>query len=360
LEAAVTTLRLDGVESELRKLWEAAGRATPTRTMTLVALCETREHVPIAERALAHATPRHGARSLLVEWCESDLPRIDASARLRTSPRGEPCSESIHLFVHGAARAFVPDAISRFLAPDLPALVWWVGDLPDHEVLLDRVATVSRATIAIVDANAMDLRDLPVLDGLARRTARVALADFCWQRLRTWQELTARFFDVPEAAADLAEPRSLTVEFQRRARDPEPVSNQAALYVGWLAARLGLRKLDWPSASRARMVSPDGELLVDFKPVERDGVTDGSLVDVTLRAGQGTYRVHRSVDDCGVICWEGERPGAPFPNQCVRSHTLDDGTLLDRVLQRPLRDPLYEASLAAAASLVADVMPGAQ
>ena len=57
---------------------------------------------------------------------------------------------------------------------------------------------------------------------------------------------------------------------------------------------------------------------------------------------------------------EGDRPNAPFPNQCVRSHALDDGTLLDRVLQRPLRDPLYEASLAATASIVADVMPRAK
>lgn len=355
----MTALRLDGVEPELRKLWDAAGRSTPTRTMTLVALCETSAHVPIAERALSHAAARHGARSLLVEWRDGDAPRIDATAKLRTSSRGDPCSEAIQLFVHGDARAFVPDAVSRLLAPDLPALVWWVGDLPDHEVLLDRVATVARATIAIVDANAMDLRDLPVLDGLARRTAKVALADFCWQRLRTWQELMARFFDVPEAAGDLAAPRSLKLEFQKRAKDPEPLSNQAALFVGWLATRLGLRKVDWPSESRARLVSPEGEFVVDFVAGSRAGVPDGSLLDVTLEAGDGSYRVHRSSEDCSVICWEGHRPGAPFPNQCVRAHVLDDGTLLDRVLQRPLRDPLYEASLAAAASIVADLLvPG--
>jgi glucose-6-phosphate dehydrogenase assembly protein OpcA len=351
---------LDHVDAELRKHWDAAGRSTPTRTMTLVALCETREHVPVAERAMAHATARHGARSLLVEWCGGAEARIDARVTLRRSPRGEPCSESIHLLVHGDARTFVPDAVSRLLAPDLPALIWWVGDLPDQEVLLDRVATVARATIAIVDANAMDLRDLPVLDGLARRTAKVALADFCWQRLRTWQELMARFFDVPEAAADLEQPRALQIRFQKRARDPEPVSNQAALYAGWLATRLGLRKVDWPTESRARLVSPEGELLLDFTSVDRPGVFEGSLVDVTLHAGDGTYRVHRSEEDSGVICWEGERPNAPFPNQCVRTHVLDDGALLDRILQRPLRDPLYEASLAAAASLIADILPGAK
>jgi glucose-6-phosphate dehydrogenase assembly protein OpcA len=152
----VTAIRLDNVESELRKQWDAAGRSTPTRTMTLVALCETTDHVPTAERALAHATPRHGARSIVVECCLGGDSRIDARVKLRTSSRGEPCSESIHLLVHGDAREFIPDSVARLLAPDLPALVWWVGDLPDHEVLLDRVATIARATIAIVDANAMD------------------------------------------------------------------------------------------------------------------------------------------------------------------------------------------------------------
>lgn len=351
---------LDRVEAELRKEWDNAGRSTPTRTMTLVALCETHTHAPVAEQAMAYAAARHGARSVVVEWCGGDVARIDAGVSLRRTPQGVPCSEAVHLFVHGEARAYVPDAIVRLLAPDLPALVWWVGDLPDEEVLLDRVARIARATIAIVDANAMDLRDLPVLDSLARRTAKVALADFCWQRLRTWQELMARFFDVPEAAKDLAAPRTLRVQFQQRARDPEPLSNQAALYVGWLATRLGLRKVEWPTDTRVRLASPDGELLVDFESVDRPGVPEGSLIDVTLHAGEGTYRVHRAVDDCSVICWEGDRPGAPFPNQCVRSQVLDDGVLLDRILQRPLRDPLYEASLAAAAALVSDIAPGAK
>lgn len=346
-------IALDSVESELRKLWDARGRSSPTRTMTLVAMCETPEHVPIAERAIAHAAARHGARAVIVGFHEG-TPGVDAEVSLISSPSGVPCSEVIRLFARGDARDFVPDAVARLLAPDLPALVWWVGDLPDREVLLDRVATVARATMAIVDANAMDLRDLPVLDTLARRAGKVAIADFCWHRLRAWQELMARFFDTPEALVDLSSPRSLTIKFQRRERAPEPASNQAALFVGWLAARLGLRKLDWTSNTCARLVSPEGELLVDFVSVSRAGLVAGSLVDVTLRAGEGTYRVHRG-DDPSVLCWEGDRPNVPFPNQCVRAEIADDGALLDRVLQRPLRDPLYEASLAAAASIVAEL-----
>lgn len=330
-------LALDRVEGQLRKLWEAEGRSAPTRTMTLVAMCETTEHVPIANQALAHAAPRHGARSVLVSF-EHGSSGIEAEVSLHKSPTGVPCAELIRIHAHADARGFVADAVARLLAPDLPALVWWVGDLPDREVLLDRVATIARATIAIVDANAMDLRDLPALQALAASASRVAIADFCWHRLRSWQELMARFFDVPEAAADLAAPRSLTIQFHQRGRDPERASNQAVLFAGWLSARLGKK------------------LAVEYVPVTRAGLVDGSLVDVTLRAGEGTYRVHRADDDPSVVCWEGERPNVPFPNQCVRTTMPDDGTLLDRVLQRPLRDPLYEASLAAAAALVSELL----
>jgi glucose-6-phosphate dehydrogenase assembly protein OpcA len=325
-------IALDRVDGELSKLWEAAGRRTPTRTMTVVALCETPGHVPIAEQAVAYAAPRHGARSLVVAF-DAAGSGVDADVALHTSQKGVPCAELIRLTAHGDARTFVPDAVARLLAPDLPVLVWWVGDLPDHEVLLDRVTQIARATIAIVDANAMDLRDLPVLDALARRDRNVAIADFCWQRLRTWQDMMARFFDNDAAVIDLSSPKSLRIEFQQRARDPERASNQAALFAGWLSARLG------------------GNFPVEYVPVKREGLVEGSLVDVVLRAGEGCYRVHRAPEEASVVCWEGERPGVPFPNQCVRTQIPDDGTLLDRVLTRPLRDPLYETSLTTAAAI---------
>jgi len=349
---------LDRIEHELSVLW---GERTPTRTMTLAALCETPAHAEVALKALAHAAPRHGVRTLVVEWQDQHdgTPKIDAEVSLYQGPRG-PCAEGVRLFAVGDARTFVPESVARLLAPDLPTLVWWVGDLPDHDVLLDRVASIARASVAAVDANVMDLRDLAVLDRLSKTARHVALADFCWHRLRTWQELLARFFDLPEPLEDLRSPRTLKVRFQRRARDPEPLSNQAALFIGWLMTRFGLTHAKWGEPGKARLSGPTAELLLEVVPEQVEGVADGALLAVELHAGPGCYAVKRAVEDPFVICWEGERPGVPFPNQCVRSHVLDDGTLLERVLLRPVRDPLYEASLAAAATLVADIAPKAR
>lgn len=350
-------IALDQVEGALRGMW---GERTPTRTMTLVALCETPAHAEVAAKALAHAAPRHGVRTLLVEWDDRPAPpKIEAELSLYEGPRG-PCAEAVRLYSTGDARTFVPEGIARLLAPDLPTLVWWVGDLPDDDVLLDRVSSIARATVAAVDSNVMDLRDLPVLERLAKTTLHVALADFGWHRLRTWQELLARFFDLPEPAEDLRALKSLKVRFQRRARDPEPLSNQAALYVGWLMTRFGLTHAKWWEPGKARLSGPSAELSLEVIPESIEGIADGSLLSVELHAGPGCYAVKRQVEDPFVLCWEGERPDVPFPNQCVRSHILDDGTLLERVILRPVRDPLYEASLAAAATLVSDIAPKAR
>ncbi|MGZ3422729.1 MAG: glucose-6-phosphate dehydrogenase assembly protein OpcA, partial [Polyangiales bacterium] len=322
---------LEKIDGELRKLWEAQGPKPRSRTMTLVALCETEEHEPIALRGLSTAAPLHNARAVLVGCRPGAEPSITAEIELLDGPQG-PAAELIRLQAIGDARAWIPDTVSRMISADLPVFVWWIGDLPDHETLFDRMAFGAQATIAVVNSNEMDLRDLPVLDSMARG----ALADFTWQRLRYWQEMVARFFDVKECASDLEKLRSLHVCFQQRAKDPERASNQAALFIGWLSARLGWSSPRWSDA-KVTLSSKAGDVEITFEGAHRDGLADGALVAVELRTADARYRVHRPDDDPLAICWEGERPGTPFPNQCVRVHPPDDGVLLCRVLERPLR-----------------------
>lgn len=356
---------VDRVEAELRKLWDAQGpTALRARTMTVVALCETPEHLPIAERALAHAAPLHGARAVIVDWRQgeaSETPAITAEVSLMDGERG-PSGERVRLVAIGEARAWIPDTVAQLITADLPVFVWWVGDLPDHETLFKRMAFGAQATVAVVNANDMDLRDLAVLDTMAHHheptSATIALADFTWHRLRTWQELTARFFDNPVCENDLPNVRSMRLQFKQRGREPEVASNQAALFAGWLSSRMHLELEGWQGAT-AKMRGPNGEVRITFEGVERPdtGVHDGALLEVELRSDTARYRVHRDEHDPFVVCWEGECPGTPFPNQCVRVHPPDDPTLLARVLERPTRDALYEASLHTATRIVAPIAP---
>jgi glucose-6-phosphate dehydrogenase assembly protein OpcA len=350
---------LDKVDAELGKLWEVAGTETKgvtrVQTTNVVALCETPAHAAIAEPALAAASAVHGARTVLVTWHQAAAgagPAITADVALHQSLRpGIPGGEAIWLEATGKSREWVPDSVGRLLTADLPVYVWWVGDLPDHDDLFDRVAAV--ADVAIFNSNDMDLRDLPALDRLAERPiGRSVLADFCWHRLRTWQEMSARFFDEPQCLDDLARLERVTIRFHQRSEKPEPVSNQAALFAGWLASRLGLRLQAWtsrdPRAPTARLACIRGEgpgVEIRFEAHTRPGVLPGALVEVELVAPEAEFHVCRVVEDPAVICWTAKRPGVPFPQQCVRIGIPDEAKLLTRVLERPLRDPLFEASL---------------
>lgn len=372
--------RLDAVDHDLRALWDAAARAgnhaTRVQTMSLVALCETEAHARRAEPALAAASAAHGARTLLVTWgpLASGEAQIVAQVALHPSlgPAGSPVGEAVRLHALGAAREFLPSAIGKLLAPDLPVAVWWVGDLPDHDLLFDRVA--HDADTCIVDSGEMDLRDLPRLAALAALAARdtpgarrYALADFSWLRLASWQELVARFFDPKECRQALASLDRIVVRFQPRPLDPEPVSNPAALFVGWLAARLGLSLARWEAvgegAVEAQLSSAKGVgPRVRFEALARGAVAPGSLQDVRLEAGSACFHVERSEDDPSVLCWSSIGARYEVAAQCVRledSLLRDEAKTLPRLLERMVRDPNLEQSLAAGAALIASIAPAA-
>jgi len=361
---------IDNVDAQLHKLWEVASTATKgvtrIQTCNVVALCETPSHAAVAEPALAAAAAAHAARTLLVTWREGGDPGIVTDVALHPSGRpGVPAGEAIWIEASGKARTWVPDTVGRLLRNDLPIYVWWVGDLPDHDDLFDRVAAV--ASTAIFNSNDMDLRDLPALDRLAERPiGRSVLADFCWHRLRTWQELSARFFDEPECVSDLACLQRVSIRFHQRSQKPEPISNQAALFAGWLASRLDLRLQSWvsrdpkaPVARLARLAGDGPGVELRFAAETRAGVLPGALVDVELVAKDAEYHVSRVLEEPSVICWTARHPGVPFPQQCLRVGIPDEAKLLTRVLERPIRDPLFEASLHEAAALVADIAPSA-
>jgi glucose-6-phosphate dehydrogenase assembly protein OpcA len=370
LEAAnPQRVSLEQVDGALKKLWSTSGPggkpATRAQTMTLVALCETVDQARRATPALAAAASAHNARTILVTWSEATVADVTADVALHTSSKdpSRPAGESIRLQARGAARAWVPSAITRLLTPDLPVCVWWVGDLPDHEAIFDEV--VRHADLAIFDSGDMDLRDLPRLSRLAERhDGRYALADFSWLRLRSFQELTARFFDFDQCAACLDRIERVTIRFAPRAADPEPLSTDAALFAGWLASRLGWTLEGWStsapgSTSRvARVKSGARTIELNFQTIARPGVRAGALLDVVIDAGTVSFSVDRPEEQPLVLCWSTSGEDMQIPAHCVRleeSLVRDEAKTLPDLLARPIRDRAFEEALRAAATLAAPI-----
>ena len=83
-----------------------------------------------------------------------------------------------------------------------------------------------------------------------------------------------------------------------------------------------------------------------------------SALHTVVLSGTGVkLEVARALEDPLVLCWSGEVEGECVPSQCVRMGVPDEPKMLARALDRPIRDPLFERSLAAAAGLTRAVAP---
>jgi glucose-6-phosphate dehydrogenase assembly protein OpcA len=362
---------LDKVEKELSRLWEEEAKNTSTSRvalLTIVALVSEPSLLPRAKAVLADVVGFHPSRTIAAVWAESDTPSIDADVALHVHPAGREgaAGDSIVLAAKGAARDWLPESIEKLLLSGLPSCVWWVGDLPDGDDLFDRM--ISRADVAVVNSGEMDLRDLEKLSQLASacKKTRTALADLTWVRLRALQDLIARFFDDPALRPHVEALTRVTVGYSPGRSGQDVTSPQAGLLVGWMAAALGFKsdEAGWEKKSEGggvvKLAYGARTVEIDFVCEARSDVTDGAITRVVLESEAGAaharFEIQR-LDDPQTFRWSGEATGAVVPSQTLRIARHDEAKLLTRLLERPTRDPLLEASLSAGFKIVRPIAP---
>ncbi len=358
---------VDQVEKTLAGMWlerSPAGAAAHVSTVNIVAVCTVPDDLPRALGVISSLMPvQRGRAIILVMYAVSETSlSADVELALDTRRRGEACGEIITLDVRGeVAREWIPTTVERLLAPSVPTCLWWIGDLPDNDTLYDRLTETSDM-VALHSAD-MDLRDLVTLSRLADwARGAYAMADLNWVRLRTWQESFARFFDDPVMVPRIKSVREIDVQFVPHGVGDleEPASTQAALFAGWMLARMGARlraaRWDAPRGDVRTVFVPaadDSQIALRFMRVERDGVLPGAIVAIHARCDDGTRcSIERDPDDAHVLVWDGECADTVIPRQVMRVGYPEEFKMLARLLERPMRDPLFEASLSATAKFV--------
>ncbi|MDP9035504.1 MAG: glucose-6-phosphate dehydrogenase assembly protein OpcA, partial [Myxococcota bacterium] len=298
----------------------------------------------------------HPSRTIAAVWKSGAVPSITADVALRRlAERGPTCGDAIVLEACGVAREWLPENVQRFILADLPVCVWWVGDLPDFDHLFERM--VVGADLVVVNSAEMDLRDLQELSALASRpTGSYAIADLAWIRLRSLQDLVARFFDDEAGARCLGSVARITIAFSPPAHE-DVASTTAGLLVGWMAHALALPldSVTWSSGdgwAEAKLA----DVSVRFEPRPRADVPAGSILDVVIESSGARFEVERQADP-QVFRWLREVAGGAMPAQTLRLGMHEEGTLLVRALVTPKRDPLLEVSLRAASRIVQAVAP---
>jgi len=360
VEAAVK-LSVDQVEREVAKLWEEEARksgAARVELLTLVALVSEPQLLERAQNVLAEVVRGVPSRTIVAVWRDGAEPAITADVTLHhMTPGGPACGDAITLEALGEAREWLPGNADRLALSDLPVCIWWVGDLPDHDDLFDRM--VVNADVVIVNSQEMDLRDLEKLSSIAQRSrGRYALADLAWARLRWVQDLVARFFDDDQGRACLPELERIDIEFSPRDGEKDATSTRSGLLFGWLAHVLGL-PTDSPQWKRGDTWAEVtlGNVVTRFEQRPQKGVRPGGIVRLAIQCKTGRFEIQRQEDDPQAFRWSREVPGAPTPSQVLRVLSLDEPTLLLRCLERPRRDPLLETSLQVGSRIVRPVAP---
>jgi glucose-6-phosphate dehydrogenase assembly protein OpcA len=353
-------LSVDQVEREVARLWEEEAKKSGTariELLTVVALVSEPALLERAQSVLSAVVKRLPSRTIVAVWREGAQPSLTAEAELHhATPGGAACGDAITLEAIGDAREWLPGNADRLALSDLPVCVWWVGDLPDHDDLFDRM--VVNADVVIVNSQEMDLRDLEKLSGIAARCrGRYALADLAWARLRWVQDLVARFFDDEQGRKCLASLERIEMEFSPREGEKDAASTRCGLLLGWLAYVLEL-PVDAPLWKRGDTWAEVklGKVLVRFDQRPQEGVRPGGLVRLAMICKEGRFEIQRT-EDPQAFRWSREVPDVQTPAQILRVRSLDEPTLLLRCLERPKRDPLLEKSLDVGHRIVRPVAP---
>jgi glucose-6-phosphate dehydrogenase assembly protein OpcA len=359
-QSSQLSLPLDRVEPELARLWEEESRSaggSRAALLTLVAMVSEPRLLDRAQQAMSDLVRIHPARTIAAVWREGATPSISAEIAMhRPAGAGAVCGDAIKLEAIGAAREWLPGNAERLALPDLPVCVWWVGDLPDFDDLFDRM--VVGADLVIVNSGEMDLRDLQKLSSItARAQGRFAVSDLTWIRLRTMQDMIARFFDDAEGQACLPDLEHILVEVAPRPDEKDATSTQAGLLLGWIAAVLGLapESAQWKRGDTWAEVRI-GKLRVRFEQKPRSDVRPGVITRLVMEAGKARFAIERQ-DDPRVYRWSRDVPGVSTPPHTMRVGAFEESALLARCIERPKRDLMLETSLRVGSRIVLPVAP---
>jgi glucose-6-phosphate dehydrogenase assembly protein OpcA len=366
-----------GVDAALARIWaeltrqgmderETTGRSgtlARTRVLTLVVVASRPETAERAMDAIFKLAGRHPSRSVVLGFGDPDgPPHLDARVQAHCHPFGgssEVCTEQITVNLSGEACQHPGAIATPLLLHDLPVAMWWTDDPPIG----------GRSFMEL-----MDVTDRLVIDsGLFRDDGRerlVALArqprehleihDIGWMRLDLWRTLFAGLFDDPATTPFVRSLQRVRIAVSQPGTTVR--ISRAALYLGWLASRLGWRvetPLEDTGDGFVGRVTQRGrpvELAIVPEHVERDPQyrAPGGLVRVEAEAQRGSQRatmtVERRAQHLRAECRVG---GDVWATRAGTLERFEDAPYLAAALEASGEDEGFTAALPVAASLVA-------
>jgi glucose-6-phosphate dehydrogenase assembly protein OpcA len=291
----------ESIAAAVLKIWQRAGASRPeadghapeagvvrTRVANFVAFATSPEQADQADRVLEELAIRHPVRSLLIVLDGGGEGQdLGASLRVYCRPLAERrvCFERIRIAAGAGQLPQLAGVITQLLVPDLPRILWWLGDPPfDQAEFRD---FVDLAEVMIVDSGECELQ----LDGLVALSEAASkwsgdrvISDLNWNRLADWRELIAQFFDCSTSRSLLEGIERVRIEVCKDAGDT-CTSVQALLVAGWLGSRLGWELQEASQAAgeiQIDMQSASRSIGISIEPVERSAGPPGWVTAINI------------------------------------------------------------------------------
>jgi glucose-6-phosphate dehydrogenase assembly protein OpcA len=354
------------VESELRAMWATSTGGAPrwrACTMNLVVAAtstdEADRFTPIVDDVM-RGIPARAIVVALDPDAATDTLEGDVSAVCGVGEGAEVCSELVRLTARGRVCARVASAVDSLREPEMPTALVWLGPVHAGDAIFVGLAESTQRVV--LDTERTSIASLVTLARWAdAEDAPPKIADLAWTRLAVWQEMCARFFDVPGLVAHAAAVSKLTLtqSSPKGARIAPP----AALLLAWIATRLGWRAVR--VGGRLRFERADaGAVVVELRGDGAHGASGSppALCGLALESSVGGVPMRGSVtrestgDGAAVLVWHLDTPVPSPTEQRVRLHARDDGVALERTLHRPAKDPALMAAVALSAELADDTI----
>lgn len=327
------------VEAQLNAFWSAANEGDEPKarasTMNFVVVGDTAETEHLRDEIETLSQTRAGRAFLmmidghLAPWEVSS----DVAAVCHKQGDSVVCYDRIELGFGAMAAGRAASVLGALVLPEVPTIL--EAGIGAPASLLD--ALVSRADRVIVDTADLGARKVAEI---ARKTA-APVADRAFVRTFSWREMVARFFDDAVVAT-----RAVTrIRIERTSgwkHDP------AALLIGWLASRLGLR-----IESKTSAVNANGDAVKIELGAEdpRDSLGPGEITAIHLSTSIDGVALElscaRLASDRHTVCWkrEGARTGA-------HDHALgfrEDSWIILKCIDATEGDGVYRQAVLAAA-----------
>jgi glucose-6-phosphate dehydrogenase assembly protein OpcA len=354
-------ISVDHLSREMARVWseishqvEQQSGQIPLQTsiLTLVVVAQGRLEMRSALDVLHRLSQQLPSRAIVVEIARPGTPSdASISAHCQYLEHGRPaCYQIVEIRAASDRLSAVPSLLVPLELYDVPAFMWWVGDIDFDSPAVRRLMSSSERIIidsARFDAPLAGLRSFATY--LDHQDTSCTGTDLNWARVTSWRELIAQSFDHPLA-------RDLFDTIQRVDLSFDPAAEaQAYLLTGWLASRLGWRLT---AASRSpdtvRLVLAnrlDGEVYVNLNLQQSGGV---GVRGVRILAGSASNAVRLTVrrSSADIVIASLETAALPRQDRVLRDMKPSLHELIGRELLIHARDHVFDQSLAFVSNVV--------